>query len=148
MIHHLTIRRIVSDIRCKNYLKYPLSTIRPKLTIVRALRKTKSRNHTYTLHCVKLNQRYLSTLLPKWNFYICILKMAFLYIMIYKIQNYLYIVHNRSLMRAAEIIQIVPNCVETELSMLHFHRKIKKTRTQNGVVGVAKTSLQIFDISE
>ena len=37
MNHHLTIRRIVSDIRYKNYLKYPLSTIPPKLTIVRAL---------------------------------------------------------------------------------------------------------------
>ena len=37
MIRHLTIRQIVSDIRCKKQLKYPLSTIRPKLTIVRAL---------------------------------------------------------------------------------------------------------------
>ena len=46
MFHYLTIRRIVSDIRCKHCLKYPLSTIRPKLTIVRALFLTTSQDLT------------------------------------------------------------------------------------------------------
>ena len=44
---YLTIRWIASDIWCKNYSKYPLSTICRKLTIVRALARGEGRGQIF-----------------------------------------------------------------------------------------------------